>query len=943
MDERYDAYCAVDPLFYDSLSTTSATTAAGFAAADRPVPAGWQREPSDDWLVYGPEDGKLPQQGWKIHVSACLDNADRILDSVFDYCVPRGMSFKFLRGPRMLLMRNSKYARRGSSGKFVTIYPRDEAELELACKELTERLDGEAGPYILSDLRYGAGPVYVRYGGFAARYCVGADGQVVPAVEDGTGTLVPDRRDPVFHVPDWVTLPEFLGPHLAARNATTTTDLPYRIERVIHFSNGGGLYVGRDTRGDTQVVLKEARPHAGLDATGTDAITRLHREAEMLRRLADVPGIARVHDEFVLGDHHFLALEFVEGRALNKLVVERYPLVDADATPAELADYTDWALRIHAQVQRTVEAIAAHGIVYGDLHLFNIMVGPDDRVTLIDFEVAAPVTEASRPALRNQAFAAPRDRTGLAVDRYALACLRLALFLPLTQMVRLAPAKAAHLADVVAAHFPVPRDFLDAAVAEITGGAARPGGPGGRSDETATRVGETATRVGGAATRSGEVPAGRAEGSARAGTGHPVPGTDDFAAGPSAWPRLRDRVAGAILASATPDRDDRLFPGDIDQFRTGGLNLCYGAAGVLHALHATGAGRYPEYEDWLVKRALHPASGTRCGFYDGLHGVAYALEHLGRRQDALDVLDICLGEPWEELGEDLVSGLSGIALNLAEMAGRTGEPTLRQAAWRAAELVADRSTDGAGAPAGGDTAGSTGAGAQISGGQHPYAGLTRGRTGPALMFLRLYECSGDTELLDRAGDALRHDLRRCVVRPDGALEVNEGWRTMPYLAHGSVGVGLVLDQYLRHRPDPELAESADAVRRAARAPFYAQSGLFAGRAGIIAYLAARTADRSRPAGEHPSGAGPDRADDRTELDRQVGRLAWHALPYRDYLAFPGEQLLRLSMDLATGSAGVLLATGMARHDEPVTLPFLAPLTGATRLPSLPRGAHRTDI
>jgi tRNA A-37 threonylcarbamoyl transferase component Bud32 len=786
-------------------------------------------------------------------------------------------------------MRNSKYAPRGSSGKFVTIYPRDSAELELACKELADRLDGEAGPYILSDLRYGAGPVYVRYGGFAARYCVSGDGQVVPAVEDERGTLVPDRRDPVFHVPAWVSLPEFLGPHLAARNATTTTDLPYRIERVIHFSNGGGLYVGRDTRTDTQVVLKEARPHAGLDATGTDAITRLTREAEVLRQLADVPQVARVHDQFVLGDHHFLALEFIEGQALNKVLVERYPLIDADATPAELAGYTAWAMRIHEQVEQIIGAIADHGIVYGDLHLFNVMVGPDDRVTLVDFEVAAPVAEASRPALRNQAFAAPRDRTGLAVDRYALACLRLALFLPLTQMVRLAPAKAAHLADVIAAHFPVPREFLLPAVAEIRGDAP-----------------------------VGTVTAGA----------DPIAGTADFAAGRSTWPRLRDRLAGAILASATPERDDRLFPGDIDQFRTGGLNLGYGAAGVLHALHVTGAGRYPDHEDWLVKRALDPPSGSRCGFYDGLHGVAFALECLGRRSDALDVLDICLREPWEDLGEDLVSGLSGIALNLAELAGRTGEPALRQAAWRAAELVADRLA-GDGTPAGDDDGGpgTVGSGSEISGGAHPYAGLTRGRSGPALMFLRLYELTGDTTLLDRAAGALRSDLRRCVLRPDGALEVNEGWRTMPYLAHGSVGIGLVLDQYLRHRPDTALAESAAAIRRGARAPFYAQSGLFAGRAGIIAYLAARATDDA----------------DRAELAVQVSRLAWHALPYRGFLAFPGEQLLRLSMDLATGTAGVLLATAAALHDEPVTLPFLAPLSGATKLPSLPRGAHRTEI
>jgi hypothetical protein len=885
MDERYDTYCAVDPLFYDSLTNTTASTT-GWDAASRPVPSGWEREPSDDWLIYGPRDGSLPAQGWKIHVSACLDNAGRVLDRVFDYCVPRGLPFKFLRGPRMLLMRNAKYARRGSSGKFITIYPREEAELELVCKGLAELLDGEPGPYILSDLRYGSGPLYLRYGGFSARYCLSSDGQVVPAIADDTGTLVPDRRDPVFHLPDWVPLPDFLAPHLAARNATSTTDLPYRIEKVIHFSNGGGLYVGRDTRTDTEVVLKEGRPYAGLDAAGVDAITRLRREAEMLRRLADATRVPRVHDEFDLGEHRFLAMEFIEGRPLNQVMVERYPLTDPDATPADIADYTTWALHVHAQVEAAIDAIHRHDIVYGDLHLFNIMIRPDDTVALVDFEVAAPVAEARRPGLRNQGFAAPRDRTGLAVDRYALACLRLALFLPLTEVLRLVPQKAAHLADVIAAHFPVPRDFLDDAVTEITG-ERRP-----------------AKRTGDAAAAADLL--------------------DTFGAAAGDWPRLRSTLAGAILASATPERDDRLFPGDIEQFQAGGLNLGYGAAGVLYALAVTGAGRFPEHEDWLAGRALDPPSGSRPGFYDGLHGVAYALEHLGRRQQALDVLDICLRQPWEDLNHDLVSGLSGVALNLAEFAGRTGETELRQAAWRAADLVAGQ-------------IGAEDTGAETSGGQHPYAGLTRGHSGPALLFLRLYELTGDQALLDHAATALRRDLRRCVVRDDGAMEINEGWRTMPYLAHGSVGIGLVLDQYLAHRPDEEFARASASIRQAARSPLYVQSGLFAGRAGIIAYLAAR----ARSAGQAP--AAQDRTDrasataDQRELADQVRRLAWHALPYQGHLAFPGEQLLRLSMDLATGTAGVLLALGAALHDEPVHLPFLAPLTGATKLPSQPRG------
>ncbi|MBO4209292.1 class III lanthionine synthetase LanKC [Micromonospora echinofusca] len=886
MHERYDSYCAADRLFYDSLG--NATDRPAFPRAGRSDPEGWRSERTGDWLIYGPEGASLPQQGWKIHISACLDNAERVLDKIFDYCVPRGLSFKFLRSPQTLLLRNAKYAARGASGKFVTIYPRDDAELELTCKELDELLAGEPGPYILSDLRYGSGPVYVRYGGFAARYCLSDDGQVVPAIADADGVLVPDRRDPVFHVPSWVTLPDFLAPHLTARNANSTNELPYRIEKVIHFSNGGGLYVGRDLRTDTQVVLKEARPYAGLDADGTDAVARLAKETAMLRALADLPQVPRVHDEFTLGDHRFLALEFIEGRSLNKLVVERYPLIDADASDADRAEYTRWALDIHRQVESVVEAIHEHGIVYGDLHLFNVMVRPDDRIALVDFEVAAPVG-GSRPALRNQGFAAPTGWTGPAVDRYALACLRLALFLPLTQLIRLVPAKAAHLAEIIAAHFPVPRDFLDRAVADIT--ATDPAmltGPSDRAPATApTSTGVTATEP--TPTTSGA-----------AATGGPVDlDTDD-------WPALRAQLSRAILASATPERTDRLFPGDIEQFRSGGLNLAHGAAGVLYALAVSGAGRHPAHEDWLIRRALARESGTRCGFYDGLHGVAYALEHLGRRQEAFDVLDICLGESWDGLDHSLLSGLSGIALNLTELGLRTGERSLTDAAERATARVVELIADDPGP--------------DVSGGRHPYAGLLRGRSGPALMFLRRYETTGDPALLDHAATALRQDLRRCVLRPNGALEVNEGWRNMPYLGVGSVGIGLVLDRYLAHRPDEEFARMARAARLAARSPFYAQSGLFAGRAGIVTYLAATARD----------------ADDRRELHAQLRRLAWHALPYRDGVAFPGEQLLRLSMDLATGTAGVLLAVAAARHDEPVTLPLLAPLPGA---PELPRDQH----
>ncbi|MGH3428135.1 MAG: class III lanthionine synthetase LanKC, partial [Mycobacteriales bacterium] len=804
----------------------------------------------EDWHVRRPIDVELPAQGWKVHVSACLDNAEGVLAVAADYCVNRRIVFKFLRSPDLLLLANAKYADRRSSGKFVTIYPADEAQLEAVLTELGEVLDGSPGPYVLSDLRWGQGPLYVRYGGFVERYCLSETGSLELAINDPEGRLVPDRREPIFRFPEWVPLPAFLEPHRTARNAIRVDGLPYQLKRALHFSNGGGLYLGQHIQTGAQVVLKEARPHAGLDVDGTDAVARLRREQEILERLAGLDLVPAVHGSFTLGEHEFLALEFIEAFPLRSAIADRYPLVKLGADEHALAGYTSWVLDIQAKLERAVDTIHDRGVVIGDLHPSNVLLRPDGRVVLVDFEVAAGVEEGRRQTLADPGFAAPRDRTGFDIDRYALACLRLFLFLPLTTLLAIDRAKAVDFAAVISESFPIPAAFLDEAVEVIVDQ------PHAKSPHP------------------------------------PVPLDPDR----DSWERIRASLAGAILASATPDRDDRLFPGDIEQFQTGGLNIAHGAAGVLYALNVTGAGRYPEHEEWLLRRATHPASGTRLGFYDGLHGVAYVLDHLGHRAEALKILDICATElagRWDRLGLDLHGGLAGIGLNLAHFAVTTGDPSLHSAASEVAQAVADRLGD-------------EHAVGEVSGGPHHHAGLMHGSAGPALLFLRRYEQLGHPALLDLARTALRQDLRRCLIRNDGSMQVNEGWRTMPYLADGSVGIGLVLEQYLAHRRDDQFAEAAAGIRRAARSPFYAEPGLFHGRAGMIVYLSHGCDARDHTVADH------------------IRRLAWHAIDYQGCTAFPGEELLRLSMDLATGTAGVMLAVGTALHSAPVHLPLLAP-------------------
>ncbi|MGI5347521.1 class III lanthionine synthetase LanKC [Streptomyces sp. CA-250714] len=899
MDKRYEIFCLADPYFYDTpdrLSDSASSTAQGdvhtgtpaagdvepdpgeLPVARRPVPAGWRQTRSGDWLELRPVAGEFPLQGWKIHASATLENADEIGTAVWDHCVPRGIPFKFVPHRTLLYLRNAKYAGRGTSGKFATIYPADEAQLESILRELGAILDGRPGPYILTDLRWRNGPLYVRYGGFAPRFCVDEQGRLVPAVEDTQGRLIPDRKDPAFRVPDGVELPVFLRPQLAARSAASVTDLPYRIERALHFSNGGGVYGGTDTRDGSRVVLKEARPHAGLAADGADAVARLEREKAALDRLAGLPVVPAVRDWFELDGHRFLVMEELPGQTLNAFFAKRHPLLTADPDPAAVARHTEWALRMHRLVAEAVAAVHGRGIVFNDLHMFNIMVAPDEQsVALLDFEAAALAEDDPRQIVAHPGFIAPADRTRYDIDRYALACLRLALFVPMTTLLAVDRGKAAHLAEIAAEQFPgIPEEFLAEAVATIEG--------------TDTSAPATRATIPGTATP-------------RTAATHRTTAT----VAPGDWPAARAAMTRAILASATPERDDRLFPGDIAQFGDGGgLGLAHGAAGVLHVLAETGADRYPEGEEWLLRHTDPPPRGTPLGLYDGLPGVACVLARLGHAKRALELTERVLDEKWQRLGSSLYGGLAGLGLALGQLADDTSEQRLHATAIEAAQLLAQR-LDEPDDPTPGVNR----------------AGLLHGATGAALLFLRLYEQHGDSAMLDLAEHALARDLAHCVQDSAGTWQVDEGNRVMPYLGAGSVGIAMALDDFLAHRPDhTEFTRAREGILPAARMRYYAQPGIFQGRAGMLLHLSRTTT---------PGVTDADR-------ETQLAGLGWYGMAYAGGLAFPGDQMMRLSMDLATGTAGCLLATGAAAAADSgealPSLPFLAQ-------PCAPSGARGT--
>lgn len=864
MDPVYARFATTDPLFYDSPSAdavgSDATEREYLPSAAVPWNA-WLRQQRHPWSVWMPAGHHLGEQGWKVHVSTLPGRARQVLAVVSEYCHRWGVPFKHLSDERALDSVLAKDADRSSAGKFITLYPDSLSALEHCLVTLDAALGGEPGPYILSDLRWNRGPLFVRYGAFTAREAL-VDGRPVAAVRDvRTGSWVPDRREAGFHVPPWVTLPPFLQRQLEALGTDPPAGFP-EITGALHYSNAGGVYTGR--LGGTPVVVKEARPFAGWTPDGRDAVTRLRDEEATLRALSHNVRVPAVQATFEAHGHRFLALETLPGHALDRLVASTSPLTAAASTRAARDAYRDRMLRVLGSLRGEVANLHAAGHTHGDLHPANVIVGEDDSVGLVDLEMSLPTAAGGAAVLGAAGFVAAGETDPVRRDMYACAAIELYVFLPLTALLGVAPTKARELVAEAAAVFDLPAGWAARLADEL-----RPGPP-------------TARRL---ATRS---------------AARPEPGHDPAAQPGSA--ASVPRIAAQLIADATPERTDRLWPGDPRQFSEPPFALAHGALGVAVALDAAGVALPSSLAAW-VRRALEATVGhpPRLGLMDGAAGALWACRRLRLLDQAATIRARLHDVDLADSGIDLFAGLPGIALALLDAAADDGaeDDDARERSIAILRRLAEhwRHVDPP---------------ATVARGR---GGLMGGATGTALLALRLYERTRETRFLETARRALEIDLRSLRRDETGSLQVDEGWRMMPYLAHGSAGIGLVLAQYLVHEPgDEELHRTLGGIAAAASGPFVVQSGLFHGRAGLVLFL--RALRTTGHATEHT-----DRA-----LAHHLSRMPLHALPGPVGERFAGDGLLRASCDLATGSAGVLAALVAASGfgDDTAVMPFLLP-------------------
>jgi serine/threonine protein kinase len=181
----------------------------------------------------------------------------------------------------------------------------------------------------------------------------------------------------------------------------TTIAGRYRILDTLGQGGRGTVYMALDLRVSRVVALKLLRFVSNSESA------RLIREFTVLASLSH-PNIVKAYDCGKADDLDYIALEYVEGRSLARILVEEKPL-DLDA-----------ALGVVCQVGRALEYAHENGVVHRDVKPANILISNHGRVLLSDFGLARPFRESGLTEIGTivgtPRYMSPEQATGRCLD-----------------------------------------------------------------------------------------------------------------------------------------------------------------------------------------------------------------------------------------------------------------------------------------------------------------------------------------------------------------------------------------------------------------------------------------------------------------------------------------------------------------------------------------------
>ncbi len=212
----------------------------------------------------------------------------------------------------------------------------------------------------------------------------------------------------------------------------------YRVRGEVASGGMATVYLADDVVLGRPVALKILTRTLAADDAFVD---RFRREAQAAARFRH-PNIVTVYDWGRYEDSFFIAMEYIEGRTLDKVIAEDGPLAPSQAA------------RIAGEIAGALEVAHREGVVHRDIKPSNVIITPTGQIKIADFGIAratnagADLTQVGM-IMGTAAYLSPEQAQGATVDqRSDLYSLGVVLF----EMVTGAPPFCGDSTHAVATH-----------------------------------------------------------------------------------------------------------------------------------------------------------------------------------------------------------------------------------------------------------------------------------------------------------------------------------------------------------------------------------------------------------------------------------------------------------------------------------------------------------
>ena len=154
---------------------------------------------------------------------------------------------------------------------------------------------------------------------------------------------------------------------------------PYAVERILGQGAVATVYQAWNAQ-DELVALKLLTPKYGLPSD--EIKVRFEREARAMARLHH-PNIVGVSDSGQIGDYSYMAMDYIQGETLDKLLRRKGRLGHLQVTDIgwQIASALDYAYK--------------HGVIHRDVKPSNILITQDGQAYLTDFGLARILDDPS--------------------------------------------------------------------------------------------------------------------------------------------------------------------------------------------------------------------------------------------------------------------------------------------------------------------------------------------------------------------------------------------------------------------------------------------------------------------------------------------------------------------------------------------------------------------